>query len=450
MIAFAITALSSGSGKTVLTSAFLQALSDRGRSPCAFKCGPDYVDPVYHRSIPGVTCHNLDLFLNTEQGVRRLFARSVQGYDAAVAEGVMGYYDGIMGADTNGSTYHIAKTLGLPVLLVADGKQGAMSLCAQISGMLSFRKDAGIRAVFCNRCSEAAFPALRAAIEKECGLPVIGYLPESPEASIGSRHLGLLSAGETAEWETRRQLLGSQLAAHTDFEALEELFSYAPAETEMTSSARRPVCRIAVSRDKAFSFCYEETLDTLAEAGAEIVPFSPLHDSALPKDCGALYLTGGYPELHAEALAQNEAMRKAVSEAVKGGMPTVAEGGGFLYLLMSLTDARGETYPMAGVFPGNAKNASKPVRFGYAYLTAKENSLLFAQEDRVPVHSFHYWDTAETGSAFTVEKPSGKRRWESGYASGTMYAAFEQLYFAGVPQAALSFVQAAMAYRENA
>ena len=131
-------------------------------------------------------------------------------------------------------------------------------------------------------------------------------------------------------------------------------------------------------------------------------------------------------------------------------MPTVAEGGGFLYLLMSLTDARGETYPMAGVLAGNAKNAGKPVRFGYAYLTAKENSLLFAQGDRVPVHSFHYWDTAETGSAFTVEKPSGKRTWESGYASGTMYAAFEQLYFAGVPQAALSFVQAARAYREKA
>ena len=204
--------------------------------------------------------------------------------------------------------------------------------------------------------------------------------------------------------------------------------------------------RIAVAQDEAFCFTYAESLDMLRRCGAQLLPFRPLDDRALPEGACALYLPGGYPELYARSLAENEAGRCAVAAAVTGGMPTVAECGGFLYLGPALQGTDGQWYPMAGVLPGKAERKEGLVRFGYARLAAEKESLLLRAGERVPVHEFHHWDSTENGVDLGVEKPLTGRTWRCGFTTDTLYAAFPHLYFAGHPALAQRFVAAARRY----
>ncbi|MBQ1359057.1 MAG: cobyrinic acid a,c-diamide synthase, partial [Ruthenibacterium sp.] len=215
------------------------------------------------------------------------------------------------------------------------------------------------------------------------------------------------------------------------------------------SGGRGFCCRIAVARDEAFCFSYAETLESLRDAGAELVFFSPVHDAALPGGAGGLYLPGGYPELYAGQLSQNAAMRRAVRRAVEAGLPTVAECGGFLYLGRSLEGEDGAVHPMAGALPGAGVRRQKLVRFGYAQLTARADSLLLRAGETVPVHEFHYWDSTENGAAFNAQKPATGRSWTCGFAGPALYAAFPHLYFAGRPQLAERFVRAAAAFQSG-
>lgn len=451
MIRLMVAAPASGSGKTMLSSALLCTLKERGYRPCAFKCGPDYVDPQFHRSVEGVPSRNLDLFFYDEETLRRVYAEACAGFDAAVAEGVMGFYDGLSGKGTTASSWHVAGTLSMPVLLVVSATETPMALSSRIKGMLSFREESRIRGVFLNRCSQKQFDLLRDVIETETRLPVFGFLPELPEAVTENRHLGLAGPTELENWKARLKRVSDALCEHTDMEALCKCFeteALSAPDPETTTPCDQPV-RIAVAKDEASSFYYPENDAVFLRAGAEVVPFSLLDDAALPDGASALYLPGGYPELHAECLAKNTAMEMAVREAVRAGMPLVAEGGGFLYLLSTLKDADGKAHEMAHVLNGEAENAGHLVRFGYAYLTAKEDSLLFRKGERVPVHEFHYWDTPSHGDAFLMEKPDEIRKWETGVATETMYAAFPQLCFAALPDAVKRFTDAARRYGER-
>lgn len=218
---------------------------------------------------------------------------------------------------------------------------------------------------------------------------------------------------------------------------------------ERKAPARKQAARIAVARDEAFCFSYAETLESLRDAGAELVFFSPVHDAALPGGAGGLYLPGGYPELYAGQLSQNAGMRRAVRRAVEAGLPTVAECGGFLYLGQSLEGEDGAVHPMAGALPGAGVRRQKLVRFGYAQLTARADSLLLRAGETVPVHEFHYWDSTENGAAFNAQKPATGRSWTCGFAGPALYAAFPHLYFAGRPQLAERFVRAAAAFQSG-
>lgn len=450
MIACMVAAPSSGSGKTAVTCALLALLARRGLAPCAFKCGPDYIDPMFHRSVLGVESHNVDLFFSSESFLRQHYARHCAGHRAVVCEGVMGFYDGVGGTTSQASAWHVAHTLDVPVLLVIRPRGASLTLAAQIRGLCAFREQSYIRGLFLNDCSPMLYRSLAPMLEKETGLPVLGYLPHREEAAFESRHLGLYTAGEIRDLQQRISLLADLLEQNLDFTRFSSLFcTPEPVDTDLISQNIPTITRLAIASDQAFCFCYEETKEALRAAGAELVPFSPLTDTQLPENIGGLYLPGGYPELYANELAKNEPMLYAIREAVENGMPTVAECGGFLYLGQHLEGSDGISYPMAGVLPGDGVRKEKLTRFGYAFLTSQSDSLLFSAGEQIPVHEFHYWDSTENGAAFLAQKPVTGRSWSCGFATPTLYAGFPHLYGAGHPQWVRRFTHAASEYQKR-
>ena len=437
----------SGSGKTTVTCAVLRALLRRGLRPMACKSGPDYIDPMFHSQVLGAQSCNLDLFFFSPSTARALLARSAEQADVTVLEGAMGYYDGIA-MSSDASAWDLARTTDTPAVLVVDGRGRALSAAAEIQGFRSFRQPSGIAGVVLNRVSPMLYPRLAETITRETGLPVFGYLPVMEDCVIESRHLGLVTAEEIGDLQEKLDRMALQAEKTIDLDGLLALAQSAPSlEPEppvLTPVTGRPV--IAVARDKAFCFYYEASLQVLRDLGAELIPFSPLKDVALPENIQGLYLGGGYPELYAETLSHNEAMRRSVYEAVTGGMPTIAECGGFLYLHRTLQDPSGTSWPMAGVLDAEGYPTGKLSRFGYVTLTAEGDSLLFRRGETMPAHEFHYWDSTAPGRDFLTRKPQSSRHWQAGVATETLYAGFPHFHFASKPETARRFLEQALAY----
>ena len=395
MIQFLVAAPCSGSGKTTLTCALLAALKRRGQDPCSFKSGPDYIDPMFHRAVLGVESHNLDLFFSAPETVRALYAQAA-GHGAAVCEGAMGFYDGLGGVSDTASAWHLADTLGLPVLLVVQPRGASLTLAAQINGLKQFRTSSHLAGILLNDCAPHLYALLAPMLERETGLPVLGYLPHLPDAALESRHLGLKTAGEIADLQQKISRMADALVMDW-----EKLFALTEGAAPLVHTDRllpagelppqgaeeqRPRVPIAVARDAAFCFTYAETLEALERAGAELCWFSPLQDSALPEQIGGLYLPGGYPELYAGQLSANRSMLASVRRAVERGLPTVAECGGFLYLGQSLEDANGKCWPMAGVLPGQGFRVGRLDRPRRQYAVPRRGASAGA---RVPPLGFH-------------------------------------------------------------
>ena len=437
----------SGSGKTTVTCAVLRALLRRGLRPMACKSGPDYIDPMFHSRVLGAQSCNLDLFFFSRSAARALLARNAEHADVTVLEGAMGYYDGIA-MSSNASAWDLACTTDTPAVLVVDGRGRALSAAAEVQGFRSFRQPSRIAGVVLNRVSPMLYPRLAETITRETGLPVFGYLPVMEDCVIESRHLGLVTAAEIGDLQEKLDRMARQAEQTMDLDGLLALARSAPAlDTE--APAPEPVPGrpgIAVARDKAFCFYYEASLQVLRDLGAELIPFSPLKDAALPENIQGLYLGGGYPELYAETLSHNETMRRSVYEAVTGGMPTVAECGGFLYLHRTLKDPSGTSWPMAGVLDAEGYPTGKLSRFGYVTLTAEDDSLLFRRGETMPAHEFHYWDSTAPGRDFLARKPQSTRHWQAGVATETLYAGFPHFHFASKPETARRFLEQALAY----
>ena len=438
-----ISAMGSGSGKTVVTCGLLTALKTRGVGCEAMKCGPDYIDPMFHAKVLGVPGRNLDLFLQGHDGVRRTLESRRESI--SVIEGAMGLFDGV-GGTIEASAWEIAASCGIPVILAVKPGGSSATLAAQIRGLMTFREPNQIAGVILTACRESLYERLKPVIERETGLSVFGFLPPMKEAELQSRHLGLMTADEVADLRERFLAVAAQMEKTVDIAGIIALAGTAETKPEETA-ALEAVCRIAVARDEAFSFYYEDSFRALREAGAEITFFSPIRDESLP-ECDGLYLGGGYPEIYAAELEKNAAMRESIRAAVLGGLPTVAECGGFLYLQESLEDADGVPHAMAGVLPGRGFKTGRLQRFGYSYLAADEYSLLFRKGEKVPVHEFHYWDSTENGTDLHAAKPDG-RTWECGYASPTLYAGFPHLHFGGEAPLAERFVEAARKERKR-
>ena len=448
MIQFLLAAPRSGSGKTTMTCALLMALKRRGCAPCAFKSGPDYIDPMFHRAVLGVESRNLDLFFSAPETVRTLYAKGAAGHGAAVCEGAMGFYDGLGGVSDRASAWHLADTLGLPVLLVVEPKGQSLTLAAELKGLDSFRTPSHIAGILLNNCTARMHALLAPMLEEETGLPVLGFLPKLPEAVIGSRHLGLYTAAEVENLQQKLALLADAAEEHIDWPRLLALCEKEPPALPARAETPPARVRIAVAQDEAFCFTYAETLEAFRDAGAEVVFFSPLRDTALPENIGGLYLPGGYPELHARELSENTSLLREIKRKIESGLPTAAECGGFLYLGQSLTDAEGQSWPMVGVLPGEAKDAGRLVRFGYATLSADSDSMLFRAGESFPIHEFHHWDSTANGVALAAKKPVGGAEWRCGFVNEHFYAGFPHLYWAGKPLPQ-RFAAAAENYRRD-
>jgi cobyrinic acid a,c-diamide synthase len=434
----------SGCGKTTVTCAVLQALIERGMAPTAFKCGPDYIDPMFHSRVTGASgARNLDTFLQGREKVPLLLAK--YGRDIAVIEGVMGFYDGVSARSDDGSAADIARLTGTPAVLVVGPRGMSLSGAAVVRGFRDLRVNT-LKGVILNGVSAGSVAYYRDIIQGETGLPVLGGLPRVAGAEIESRHLGLVTAGEIEDLRGKMRRLARAAEDNINLDALFALAYSAPelaAPEIVAPEARnaRPV-KIAVAADAAFCFRYEDGLDALRELGAEIVEFSPLRDASLPEGCAGLYLPGGYPELHLQALSDNFSMRRAVRDAVLGGMPTVAECGGFMYLHDEI-----DGYAMAGVIVGTARMTKSLRRFGYFTMTAREENMLCRRGDVLRAHEFHYSQSDNEGDAFALAKPDrAGGDVLTAHASDTLYAGYQHLNFSGNPAAARRFVRACEKY----
>ena len=440
----------SGCGKTTFTCALLQAFQDRGLTLMACKAGPDYIDPMFHSAVLGTRSGNLDLFLTGADNACYLLERQSQGCALTVLEGAMGYYDGIA-LSSEASAWDLARVTETPTVLVVDGRGAAASLCALVSGFVNYQRESNIRGVLLNRVSAGLYPRLKQLIEERCGVKVFGYLPTLPQCGIESRHLGLVTASEIHDLREKIMILAENAKKTVELDGLLTLAQSAPMINATPPALPKPVRgapTVAVARDAAFCFYYRESLELLETLGARLVFFSPLEDKVLPP-CDALWLGGGYPELYAERLAQNAALRTQIRAAVRNGLPTLAECGGFLYLQRELETGQGERFPMCGLFPGHGFPTGKLVRFGYVEITAQRNSLLCEAGDRLRGHEFHYWDVEDPGRDYYAQKPQSTRGWPCICAGPTLHAGFPHIHFYSNPNAARRFLCAAERYRKE-
>lgn len=453
-----VAAPSSGSGKTLFTCGLLRLLKEEGRDPASFKCGPDFIDPMFHRDVLGIEGSNIDPFFSDRSEMRRLL--SACGKKTAVLEGAMGIYDGIAGGHKRGSCYEVAAATDTPVVLIADAKGMGSTLLSVIKGILSDDDANLIRGIVLNRISPHYYGVLRPMLsdlleeiggKRGTGCSLLGGIPESRDVTLGTRHLGLVMPDEYEDLAFKITAFRELIRSHLDTDRLLEIMAGA-GEPEPSSggagygSARG--LRLAVSRDEAFCFCYRENLEEFLRHGIEPVFFSPLRDSALPKDVSGLLLTGGYPELHAEALSENRAMLQAVREAIGSGMPSLAECGGFLYLLDGLITADGHGRRMAAVVPGSAQDTGRLGRFGYITVSGRtENSLLTGLS--IKGHEFHYFDSSNNGSDAAAVKPGSGREWECIHAGKNHVWGFPHLYYPSCPALIERFAQEMDTYRSS-
>lgn len=450
-----LTAPSSGSGKTLITCGLLHALKNRGKKVISFKCGPDYIDPMFHSMILGTKSRNLDTFFADEDTVRYLFEKNSNGYDLAVLEGVMGYYDGLGGISTRSSAYEVAQVTDTPVILCVDGKGSSVSLVALIKGFLEYKGDSRIRGVLLNRVSGMLYPRLKEMIERQLPVRVVGYVPYVPDCVLESRHLGLVTPDEITDLKERVEKLAEILEISIEWDVLDEIAgsNRTISERDMQENVLvrkvtgqdKPSVTIGVARDEAFCFFYEDNLQLLQELGAKLLYFSPLHDKKLPEYVDGLMFHGGYPELYAEALSKNTEMLDSVREALQNGVPCMAECGGFMYLHEQMEDMNHRPWTMAGIIPGYVKKTERLGRFGYITL---EGGKVFGKDvGTFPAHEFHYFDSDCCGEDFLAKKPVGNRSWHCIHSTDTLFAGFPHLYFYGNPGIAQAFVGACIKYK---
>ncbi len=444
----------SGSGKTTIAAGLMARFVAQGLQVAPFKVGPDYIDPTYHTLAAGRACHNLDAWMLPPDQIAGVLARRAQGADLALIEGVMGLFDGYSGDDDTGSSAHIARLTATPVLLILDARAMARTAAALVQGLRDFDPRLRVAGVLLNRVGSARHARMITdAIEGTLGLPVVGYLGRDEELHLPERHLGLIPTAEPGRWRAWVERVGATIAATVDLEQIRTLAQTAPplAAPALPNAIHPPehAAVIAVARDTAFSFLYEDNLDLLQAAGAELVFFSPLRDQALPPGTQALYLCGGFPELYAADLAANAAMRTGIRAAVGAGLPVYAECGGLMYLTEAIRDAEGRSFPMVGVLPG-ASHMTGRLTLGYRTVRALHDTWLWRAGETVRGHEFHYSICPDlpAGLPPVYELLPDAMRTETrseGAQVNNVIASYVHLHFLAYPDLAQRFVQAAHA-----
>ena len=407
-----ITAMKSGAGKTMLTCGILKAMKMQEINPASFKCGPDYIDPMFHKTVIGISSYNLDSFLCGENGVREILKKNGAGADISVMEGVMGYYDGIAGISSEASAYDIARITDTPAVMILDCKGLSVSAVPCIQGFLHYKEDSRIKGVILNRLSPMMYGRMKEMIEVQTGIKVYGYVPVMKDCALESRYLGLKLPKERKDTEDKLTRLGEQILKSVDIAGLLELAENAPELQEnaqySTESVRtKDTVRIGLASDDAFCFFYQDNLELLQEMGAELIPFSPLYDK----------------------------------------QPCIAECGGFMYLQEYIRDESGTEFPMVGFLEGKSYPTGSLKRFGYVTLTGGR---IFGKEaGDIPAHEFHYYDSEVCGEAFLAEKPMSNRSWKCMISTDTVLAGYPHIHYYGNEKIPENFLEQCRRCREQ-
>ncbi len=450
---FLIAAPKSNSGKTLLTCAILKALKKRGREVTAFKCGPDFIDPMFHQRVLGIPSKNLDTFFTERDITRALFAEGASKGEISIGEGVMGLFDGMGGSEERGSSYDLARTLGMSIVLLIDAKGLSRSILPIVKGFLDYDTDSLIKGIILNRVGESQYQLLKGMVEDELGISVFGYFPETKGFEIRSRHLGLITPGEVTDFNELTEKSSAMAEKCIDISALEKLET----STDLDEAGRLGELlqdyqseefaglKVGVAMDDAFCFYYDDNLELLKKMGAEIVPFSPIKDDTLPEDIDALVFPGGYPELFAFELSTNSALTQDIQIKIDNGIPVIAECGGYMYLTESIEEKSGNIYPMVDIIKTKTSYEGRSTRFGY--ITVKENTEgTFLGKNEIRGHEFHYFDSEDNGDDCIAVKPVGNKKWLCIHADGSRWLGFPHLYYYSCPAYAYNFLKAAKKY----
>lgn len=448
-----IAAPQSGSGKTLITCALLQALKEKNYHLESFKCGPDYIDPMFQKTVLGISSRNLDPFFTEDSITRMLLAKGQDSRDLAVIEGVMGLYDGLGGIREEASSYALAKATNTPILLTVNARGMGRSLLALLSGFLQYDTAHLIKGVILNQTPSSFASVLSKEIEETFHIPVVASFPVRDDVRIESRHLGLVMPYELEDIQSRLKIASQVLCENANIEQILEIAKSAPkleydVKRDIKQKLTEKTIRIGVARDEAFCFYYEDNLDLLKSLGAKLIFFSPLHDDTLPKDLDGILFGGGYPELYLKELEENESMRNSVKSAIENKMPSLAECGGFMYLHDTIFDSEKKPYKMAGVIHACCMKKERLVRFGYLTLNLKTDSFL-KKGETIRGHEFHYYDSEDNGECAIAKKPVGTRSWECVHAGSDHWWGFAHLSYYSNPKFAEKFAEACRSYKTN-
>jgi cobyrinic acid a,c-diamide synthase len=444
----------SGVGKTTISLGLMAAFKKRGLKVQGFKVGPDFIDPGHHTRLLSTPSRNLDGWMLSKRYNLATFSQSMYGKDLGIVEGVMGLFDGYDGRSEAGSTAQMAKWLDSPVILVVDASSMARSMAALVHGFKTFDPDLRLEGVIANRVgSERHARFLAEAMESLSNITFLGGLPRSKEIAIPERHLGLVTSEEEPYPIDLFDKLASLMEEHLELDKLSSLATTGVKSSNITpAKSSQSGVRVGVARDEAFCFYYQDNLDLLTDCGADLCFFSPVRDSQLPPNLAGLYLGGGYPELFAQQLAENQSLKKEILAAAQGGMPTFAECGGFMYLTRSV-EVENRDYPMVGLYPLRTRMLTRRKALGYREVVLIKDSLLGPKGLKARGHEFHYSElingSLEIANLYQVINHEGLELGPDGFMVYNTLAGYIHFHFGSNPEMAGNFVASCKEYQEK-
>jgi cobyrinic acid a,c-diamide synthase len=446
---------SSDVGKTTIVLGVMRALTLRGLKVQGYKAGPDYIDTSFHSFATHRPSRNLDPWLMKESTILSLLARHEEKSDVSIMEGVMGMFDGASVTSIEGSSAHLAKITKTPVILIINGKGVALSAAAMVLGFSNFDPEVKIAGVIINQVSnEGHYKLIKEGVEKHTGIPCLGYLKKSQDIHLKSRHLGLVPSVEVESLDLKMNLVAKMVEETLDLDHLLELAKEAKEYEPKFTEAIKPWIRLAVAKDQAFSFYYEDNLDLLKNLGCELVAFSPINDVTLPENIQGLYIGGGFPEVFAHKLEKNKSMREAIKKAIINGLPTYAECGGYMYLSESLVTLEGLSYEMVGIFSQRAEMTDKLQRFGYVSPVLNCETPIGPKGTSFRGHEFHrskMFGEKSWHESYDIvkEKNKVKEAWTCGSLIYNCIAAYAHVHFYSNTDLAKNFIESCRKYKNR-
>ncbi|WP_230500382.1 cobyrinate a,c-diamide synthase [Sutcliffiella rhizosphaerae] len=445
----------SGVGKTTVTLGLMAALQQKGLRVQGFKCGPDYIDTSYHTAVTGRPSRNLDSWMLPLEAVKAVLKKGSEEADISIIEGVMGFYDGKDPRSDTGSTAEISTLTKSPVVLVVDCSGMARSAAAMVKGYQLLNKNVLIAGVIANKVgSEGHFQLIKAAVEQECGIPVVGYMLREVGIVMPERHLGLVPSIERGDLNGFFEELGELCTKTVDLEKIVELAEGAQdfdvKNSIFTLPKKRKLVKIAVARDAAFNFYYQENLELLEHMGAELVYFSPLKNERVPEDVDGLYIGGGFPEEFSEQLSVQQNSADSIGEAILRGLPTLAECGGFMYLANELVKVDGKSHEMIGIIPGTVVMQQHLAALGYREIQGIGDNFLLQKGEIARGHEFHYSTFHPVGAnpkAYEVKGTRGAA--QEGYLLDNLVAGYTHLHFASQPKLVDNWIQRCLEVKQH-